>query len=162
MIVSAPANLEIARILLIGVGTPRAGERMARQNRGGIILAQLNTAGEQTAAVFLDAARGREAALGAADLAYGARLRSYRFDKYRTKEKPDQKPSLKELTFLVDNPKAAKREFQSLEKIAEAVLFTRDLVSEPANVIYPETLGRGGALAWRAWASRSRSSTRNR
>ena len=34
----------------------------------------------------------------AAELAFGAQLRSYRFDKYKTKQKPEQKPSLNRLT----------------------------------------------------------------
>ncbi len=140
--VLAPPNLDVKRVLLIGVGKPRAGDRVTRQNRGGIVLAALNAAGEQNAVFFVNAFKGKEAAIAAADLAYGAKLRSYRFDKYRTKEKPEQKPSLKELTFLVDAPKAAEREFEPLDKIADAVFFTRDLVSEPANVIYPETLAQ--------------------
>jgi leucyl aminopeptidase len=76
----------------------------------------------------------------AAQMAFGARLRSYRFDKYRTKEKPEQKPSVKKLTLLVDDPGAAKKLFEPLERLAEGTAFTRDLVSEPANVIYPESL----------------------
>jgi leucyl aminopeptidase len=140
LMILAPAKLEVARVLLIGVGKSASAERSARQNRGGIILAQLNAVGEQSAMVAVDVAKGQDATHAAADLGYGARLRSYRFDKYRTKEKPEQKPSLKELTFMLPNPKAAEREFETLDKIAEAVFFTRDLVSEPANVIYPETL----------------------
>jgi leucyl aminopeptidase len=136
----APAKLDVARVLLIGIGKSAVSERSARQNRGGLILAQLNAVGEQNAAVAIDVAKGQDAGRTAADLAYGARLKSYRFDKYRTKEKPEHKPSLKELTFLLPNPKAAEREFEPLDKVADAVFFTRDLVSEPANVIYPETL----------------------
>lgn len=136
----APAKLDVARVLLIGVGKPGAPDGSAWQNRGGVILAQLNAAGEQNAVVVVDTLKGQEAARAAADLAYGMRLRSYRFDKYRTKEKPEQKPSIKEVAVLVANPKAAERQFEPLDKIAEAVFFTRDLVSEPANVIYPETL----------------------
>src|SRR6185437_12751466 len=74
------------------------------------------------------------------EFAYGARLRSYRFDKYRTKEKPEQKPSLATLTVAVNRPTDAKKNFADLDKVADAVFFTRDIVSEPANVIYPETL----------------------
>ncbi len=140
LMILAPAKLDVARVLLIGIGKTAAAERNARQNRGGIILAQLNAVGEQNAAVAIDVAKGPDAGRTAADLAYGARLRSYRFDKYRTKEKPEQKPSMKELTFLLPNPKAAEREFEPLDKVADAVFFTRDLVSEPANVIYPESL----------------------
>jgi leucyl aminopeptidase len=138
--VLAPAKLEIARVVLVGVGKGSAAERTVWQNRGGVILAQLNGVGEQSAVIVVDTLKGQEATRAAADLAYGMRLRSYRFDKYRTKEKPEQKPSLKDVAILVGNPKGAERQFEPLDKIAEAVFFTRDLVSEPANVIYPETL----------------------
>lgn len=138
--VLAPAKLELARILLVGTGKPDANDAGARQNRGGQIFVQLNAAGETSAVVAVDLAKAEEQAAAAADLAFGARLRAYRFDKYRTKEKPDQKPTLKELSFLVKDPAAAKITFDPLEKLAEGVFFTRDLVSEPANVIYPETL----------------------
>ena len=43
----------------------------------------------------------------AANLAFGARLRSYRFDKYRTTERPERKPSLSALT--VTGPAAEAR-----------------------------------------------------
>ncbi len=140
LMILAPAKLDLARVLLIGVGKSSAAEGGAWQNRGGTILAQLNAAGEQKAAVAVDLAKDEHASRAAADLAYGARLRSYRFDKYRTKEKLEHKPSMKELTVLVVDPKAAEREFEPRSKVAEAVFFTRDLVSEPANVIYPQTL----------------------
>jgi leucyl aminopeptidase len=81
-------------------------------------------------------------------LAFGAQLRSYRFDKYKTKQKPEQKRSLKRLTVATSGAKAAKRAYQPLDKAAAAVFLTRDLVSEPANVIYPETLAaEAGRLA---------------
>jgi leucyl aminopeptidase len=141
LMIPAPPNMgDVSRIMLIGVGKPRIGDRSVRQNRGGVILNALNSVGEQNASFFVNAFKGKDTALAAADLAYGARLRSYRFDKYRTKEKPEHKPSMKELTLLVDGPKAAEKDFEPLDKIADGVFFTRDLVSEPANVMYPETL----------------------
>jgi leucyl aminopeptidase len=154
--VLAPAKLDLSRILLIGVGKPGPVERSAWQNRGGIILAQLNAAGEQSAAIAVDVAKGQDAARVAADLAFGMRLRSYRFDKYRTKEKPEQKPSLEEVTFLVEDPAAAKRAFQPMEKVAEAVFFSRDIISEPANVIYPETLAEAAQAAEREAGTQGR------
>ena len=141
LMIPAPPNMgDVSRIMLIGVGKPKIGDRSVRQNRGGVILNALNSVGEQNASFFVNAFKGKDTALAAADLAYGARLRSYRFDKYRTKEKPEHKPSMKELTLLVDGPKAAEKDFEPLDKIADGVFFTRDLVSEPANVMYPETL----------------------
>jgi leucyl aminopeptidase len=105
-------------------------------------VAQLQNSGESEASVLVDTLEGAgiKAAEMAARVAHGARLRAWRFDKYRTKEKPEDKPSLKKLTLMVADPGEAKRLYQPLDKVADGVLFTRELVSEPANVIYPETL----------------------
>ena len=81
----------------------------------------------------------------AANLAFGAELRSYRFDKYRTKQKPEQKPSLAGITVASEAAGAAKEAYRALGATAEAVFFTRDLVSEPANTLYPETLAQEAA-----------------
>jgi leucyl aminopeptidase len=136
--VLAPAGLGAARVLLAGIGKGETKERSLWQNCGGAVVAALNAAGEKTAAVLVDATA--DAPRVAAHLAYGARLRSYRFDKYRTKQKPEQKPSLASLVFQVGDAAAAKAAYAPLDRIVDGVFFTRDLVSEPANVIYPESL----------------------
>jgi leucyl aminopeptidase len=138
----APGDLPLSRVLLFGLGQPDAVDVLAAQAIGGRLVAYVNATGDGSLAIAVDAIPGAPLSPPemAAHLAFGARLRSYRFDKYRTKEKPEQKPSLKKLTLLVEDPAAAKKLFEPLDRLAEGVAFTRDLVSEPANVIYPESL----------------------
>jgi leucyl aminopeptidase len=138
----APANLALSRIALLGFGKPAEANARVFEDVGGALSAHLNGAGESEATVAIDTASDApiEAAEAAAALAFGAQLRSYRFDKYKTKEKPERKPSLARLTVSTAAPGAAERAWQPLKEAAAAVFFTRDLVSEPANVIYPETL----------------------
>jgi len=137
----APANLALSRIVLAGLGKPSAVTAAQMQGLGGILLAHLNGAGEKEATLMIDKIAGSiEPGDAAANLAYGARLRSYRFDRYRTTEKPENKPTLARLTVLSANSAGAKRVYQKLEKIADGVFLTRDLVSEPANILYPATL----------------------
>jgi leucyl aminopeptidase len=138
----APPGIEAARILLIGLGKADSIDAATLLAIGGRIAAALNAAGEHGASVAVDEIAGTRIGTGemAAYLAQGARLRAYRFDKYRTREKPEQKQTLKRLTFMLEDHGAAKKAFDPLEKIAEGVTLTRDLVSEPANVIYPVTL----------------------
>jgi leucyl aminopeptidase len=81
----------------------------------------------------------------AAHLAFGASLRAYRFDKYRTTEKPERKPTLAALTVAGPAASTARRLHKDFAATVDAVAFTRDLVSEPANVIYPETLAEQAA-----------------
>ncbi|MEO0034932.1 MAG: hypothetical protein RLZZ501_955 [Pseudomonadota bacterium] len=138
----APAGLEVSRLLLVGIGKAKSFDALAAQALGGNAVAALLSAGDAEAAVIVETVPGvaLDTAEIAAHAAYGARRRAYRFDKYRTKEKKEDKPTLKKLSFQVEPPAEAKTAYARLEAVAEAIDFARDLVTEPANVITPETL----------------------
>lgn len=138
----APARLPLSRIVLAGLGKPEQANSRVFEELGGALAAHLNSAGENEATIAIDRTEGMPATIAdaAAAVAFGAQLRSYRFDRYKTKEKPEKKPSLAQLTIMSDAPSEAQRAYNPLEKAVEAIGFTRDLVSEPGNVIYPETL----------------------
>ncbi|MCG8360712.1 MAG: leucyl aminopeptidase [Kiloniellales bacterium] len=137
----APAGLPNSRVLLCGMGDPAELTPRDLENLGGAVLAFLERVGEAEASLLVTKVKGKasNAAERAARYAFGALLRSYRFDKYKTKQKPEQKSSLRKLTIMVDDPKAARKAFAELEKIAAGVFLTRDLVSEPANIIFPKS-----------------------
>src|SRR5260370_24363615 len=140
--VVAPAGLTVSRIVLAGLGKLEAVDARSLQQLGGTLLAHLNGAGEEEATFAIDVSE--EAAIrpadAAAQIAFGAQLRSYRFDKYKTKQKPDQKASLERITVSTASASLARRSYQPLEQAASPAFLTHDLVSEPPNVIYPETL----------------------
>jgi leucyl aminopeptidase len=137
----APARSELARVQLVGWGKAGEVDAQRAQSVGGQIYAPLAGNGHNGAWVAVDALEGCPLASAeiAAEMALGAVLRSYRFSKYLTKEGEDEKPTLAELTFGCDDPERARELFQPKAAVADAVRFTRDLVSEPANVIYPES-----------------------
>jgi len=135
LLLQAPAGLTVARLLLVGLGKPEKLTALTAQGLGGIVIAQLSNSTDAQVTVAVDGT-----ADFAANVAYGALLRSYRFDKYRTKEKKEDKPSLKKLVVATEAHSEAKKAFVTLEAIAEGVFLTRDLASEPANIIYPESL----------------------
>ena len=132
----APAGIGNSRILLVGVG--KGLEELDQQSLGGRILAHMNRVGEVAATIIVDEGAEDLAAAGA-QIAYGARLKSYRFDRYRTKEEDSKKPTLRTLAIRVDGFAKARRAFASLDKVADGVFFTRDLVSAPPNDLYPES-----------------------
>jgi leucyl aminopeptidase len=137
-----PPGLPLTRIVLAGLGKPDAADAKLYRELGGSLAAHLNGAGESEATVAVDVGAGAaiQEPEAAAELALGVELRSYRFDKYRTKKKPEQKPSLARLNIMTAEPRVSEQTYIPYEKAAEAVVFTRDLVSEPPNVIYPESL----------------------
>jgi len=138
----APAGVEFDRILLVGLGKPEEADETAFQTAGGALFAALDKSGETEVSVLLDLPAGSalKPAIAAAELAFGAHLRSYKFDKYRTTDKKDPKPALQSITVLTADADAATSAYGRLEGLADSVLFTRDLVSEPANIIHPESL----------------------
>ena len=145
----APSGVENSRILLYGLGDPKKLTERDLQSLGGSLVGRLNAAGEKAAAVVVETAGrgGKDLADRAADLGYGGLLATYRFDKYKTKEGPDKKNSLGKLAVLTAEAAAARKLYAPLQEVAQGVFLTRDLVSEPANVLYPaELASRAKAL----------------
>ena len=137
------------RILVAGLGETAKSDAAAFEKLGGALAAKLLTSGEPRLTVDFDgvAASGLSTAEAAARLAHGAELRSYRFDRYRTKLKDKHKPTLVEVQ-IANAPDGADAAYAPLAAIGAGVFLTRDLVSEPANVIYPESfVARAEALA---------------
>lgn len=121
----------LSRVLAIGLGKPGEVSSRVLEEAGGAISSSL--ARESAATVATGALTGPQAA----DVALGAVLRAYRFDRYRTKEKPEDKPRLAKLAILTNEIPKAKSAWETGAATAKGVFLTRDFVSEPANVLTP-------------------------
>ncbi|WP_298720751.1 leucyl aminopeptidase [uncultured Ferrovibrio sp.] len=132
----------LKRVLLAGLGKPVDVKATAFEALGGEAVRRLMTSGETELAIVAEVPKGAvlPAAEAAARAALGARLGGYRFDKYRTTLKDKEKPSLSSVAVLTGAAAAARKLYQPLDKLADGVVLTRNLVTEPANVIYPESL----------------------
>src|SRR5580658_8195455 len=141
--VLAPAGLAASRILLVGLGKPEALNEKGLEVIGAQIVARLHTLGE-TAATFEIESKGAKVKSGeiAAHLAFGARLRSYSFDKYRTRNLDDYKKRLERVTIAVADVAAAKKAYAGLDAVADGIFLARDLVNEPPNVLFPAEFAR--------------------
>jgi len=137
----APENLEINRVLVVGLGRETEIDILRAQKIGGKIMAKLISSGDEQISIAADApARSNISdAEFAAHMALGIRLRRYRFDKYFTKQEEAKKPSVIGVSIMSASALNAKKLFADLDKVADGVEFARDLVTEPGNVIYPES-----------------------
>lgn len=126
------------RVVLVGVGPRNAFGAAEAEAAAGHAYNAMKSAGAEVLAIDLRGL-GSEAAARAA---FGAELASYRFDRYLTRETPEKKPSLTSVEVVTDDAGAAKAAFAALGAVAEGVRFTRDLVSEPANILYPAEFAR--------------------
>ncbi|HEX7711229.1 MAG TPA: leucyl aminopeptidase [Sphingomonadaceae bacterium] len=128
---------KLVRLALAGAGKPSADDRKSALERAGAaIAARFLTSGET--ALALDLGQAGLSADDAAALLIGLRLRGWRYDRYRTKLKDEQKASLTEAV-VIGAPAGTEQAWQVEQAVAEGVEFTRELVTEPANVIYPES-----------------------
>ena len=132
----APTGVSAERIVALGLGDFDKIDALGRQRLGGNTAAHLNRVGAKHVAV-LSSVSGE-----AADFAHGVKLRSYRFDKYRTNLKDDDLPTFQKLTIVCDDPAAGEAKLARLDPVSDGVALTRDLVSEPANTLFPEEFAR--------------------
>ena len=125
-----------ARLLVVGSGADDVGE--AAEKLGGTAVARLLTSGEKNRRDRRQRPwlrcrrRGPGRRLRAA-------LRSWRHDRYRTKLKDNQKPTLEEIVIVGGGAVREQRYTKRWAPVVEGVSLTRELVTEPANIIYPES-----------------------
>jgi leucyl aminopeptidase len=125
----------LRRLVLVGLGGQGDADALY-EKAGGALTARLLTSGETTMVVDLTGTDLDAAA--AARLAFGAAARSWRYDRYRTKLTRKQKPTLERLV-VVGAPAGAKAEWVHLSAVLDGLDLTRGLVTEPANIVYPES-----------------------
>ena len=128
---------KVLRVALAGAGDPKAKDRRANlEKAGGALAAKFLTSGEST--IALDLTGAGLSAEDAAAVLLGLRLRAWRWDEYRTTQKDAEKVSLKSAV-IVGAPDGIEAAWQRESALAEGVEFTKELVTLPANVLYPES-----------------------
>ncbi|ESW83031.1 leucyl aminopeptidase [Mesorhizobium sp. C280B] len=137
--VLAPEGTSLERLVAVGAGKGSNLDDYAWLKLGGTIAASFRKATE--VAVVLDLPGAAVSGRQAVQLAAGILLRSYSFDKYKTKknngdDKREPKKPVK-VTIHTADPAAAKKAFADEAAVIDGVLLARDLVNEPANVLGP-------------------------
>src|SRR5689334_22752142 len=113
------------RVVVVGVGKDgKSGD--GAEKLGGNAVAKLLVSGEKSAVIDLSGA-GYDAD-AAAKVALGVALRSWRYDRYRTRLKDKQKPTLDEVTIVGGGEGAEQRYRSRWEPVVQGVSLTRELV----------------------------------
>jgi leucyl aminopeptidase len=137
-----PTGLKAARLVVLGIG--KASELNPKEflKLGGLAMGKLPSSASD-ATIFAELPGGAMKPEQSADLAQGVSLRAYAFDRYKTKRKDDEKPpSTRHVTVAVGDVAVARKAYEPRAAISEGVLLARDLVNEPANVLFPEEFAR--------------------
>lgn len=132
----APQGTELDRLSAVGAGKVDALDEQTWLKIGGAAASTVKSASEVT--VVAELAGAEPTAGDVALIGLGVLLRSYTFDKYKTrKDDNGEKPKDKAVKYTIQcaDPSAAKKAFAELSAIGEGVNLARDLVNEPANVL---------------------------
>ncbi|WP_341989533.1 leucyl aminopeptidase [Azorhizobium sp. AG788] len=142
----APEGLPVSRLVVLGLGKVAELKSTDYLRLGGIAAGKL-PAGTTAAMLVADLPTGKFSPDAAAEIALGARLRSYKFDRYKTRKKDDETdPVALTFTLSVADVASATRAWADRAPVAEGVLMARDLVNEPSNVLDPPEFANRAAL----------------
>jgi len=137
-----PEGLKVDRLVVIGAGKPSEFKPNSYVTLGGTAMGKLPARAVE-ATMFAELPGGAMPAGEAADLALGVRLRAYAFRRYKTKRNDDDKPPPnRKVTIAVGDLSAVRSAARARDAVADGVLMARDLVNEPANVLFPEEFAR--------------------
>ncbi len=142
--VLAPNGLEAERVWISARQAPGPdgnASALSYRDLGGALMGRLLTARTGDVVVVFDGASDTPEAV--AEFAAGLTLRHYKFDRYKTKTKPEDEngePDALNVTLAVADPKATEKAMTETLAMAEGVLFARDLINLPPNVLGPVEL----------------------
>jgi leucyl aminopeptidase len=132
-------------VIVAGIGSENKIDELAAQNLGGNIAAFANGLKikeiEVNGLAEITKNPLKESKF-LADIAFGAKFQSYRFNKYFNDKKEGKDSVIKEISFYAKNIEGAKKKYKELELVAENISFARDLVSEPSNILNPESYAK--------------------
>ncbi|MEG9861433.1 MAG: leucyl aminopeptidase [Parvularculales bacterium] len=130
----------IGRVVVMGLSRPSVGEREL-ENLGGKLVGRVENSGETKLNIAVEPVHGCQVSASrmAACIALGARLRAYRFNKYKSKKKgKDRSLCLEHVCLMTQSVVGASRAYEASEALTEGIYLARDLVNEPPNVLCPE------------------------
>jgi leucyl aminopeptidase len=138
----APRGLDATRLVVVGCGNPADLKSQDIVKLGGAAIGKVPARAAKVT-ILADLPGKNTSADQAADLALGVRLRAYSFDRYKTKKKEgEEKASSVSIDIGAHDPAAARAAWRSRGGIGDGVVLARDLVNEPANILYPEEFAR--------------------
>ncbi len=137
-------------VILVGIGEEKKINDVALQKIGAKIISFANSYKMENLALFFGVEidnnkikySAKNNANNLCNIAFGAGLSSYRFNKYFSAKKAEKILNVKSVTIASQDANKSKEQFKQFEILTDNILLTRNLVSEPANILYPESYAK--------------------
>jgi leucyl aminopeptidase len=128
---------DVRYLLIVGIGNETKVKHFAIEELGGKILTCATNHKISNISIFSRKIGESEKSAVASLVGSGAFLASYKFDKYFTKQ--ENKFAVENIEILTDNIDKSINTFNDKKSLGLGVFLTRDYVSEPPNILYPES-----------------------
>jgi leucyl aminopeptidase len=139
LVISGATDVPCEKLIVIGLGKEADFAKTDWVTLGGLLAGKLSGGPVSVVAACGEMAFSAEQV---ADLALGMQMRSYSFDKYKTKKKDEDKTTDLDVSILMQEPASAKKPMKACTAIVDGVNLARELVNEPPNVLTPETFAK--------------------
>ena len=140
IVISTPGiiknNENIIRIVFIGLGKQSEFDQLASEKIGSKIVDILKKHKIEDPSLLIEDIKEDYIP----SIALGALLNNYTFQKYKTKLDEKEKFQIKSMTLIADNVDYVNSIFSNkIEPVQKGIYFARNLVTEPANELNPES-----------------------
>jgi leucyl aminopeptidase len=140
-----PEGIKVQRLIVLGAGKASELKEKDFLKFGGVLAGKLNS-GSEAVTVVAELPEGAMQPDQAAAIATGVKLRTYKFDRYKTKKKDGEERGLRaDISVAVEDAATAKKAYAPDAAVVDGVILARELVNEPPNVLYPEEFARRAA-----------------
>ena len=160
----APAGLDVSRLVVVGVGKARDLKPRDFVKLGGIAMGKdsVRRDGRRRSSPICPAAAIKPDQV--ADIALGARLRAYAFDRYKTKRKEDEERAdeVKVTIAVASDPRAVEKACAAREAVATGVMHRARSRQRAGQRALSGGIRPPRSASSRSSASRSRCSTSRR
>jgi leucyl aminopeptidase len=129
-------NLPCHDALFVCVGDPAKLTDTKLEKVGGAVYSKLTERGTQgRVLLFVD----NEIKSSPTNIAFGIRLKDYKFDRYFTKK--DKEETLFNVDICQEDADLTiiEQEYKNKNAMVEGIEFAKNLISEPSNILYPES-----------------------
>jgi leucyl aminopeptidase len=132
----APVGLKTSKLVLVSLG--QADNALQVENTAGTLADIFYKTDESISLIFAGKIDKTDNTIKSAFM-MGFHLRCYHFNHYFTGLKDSEKPCLDTVHIYSSDDKTLSQLYLDIIPVIEGVFFARDLVSEPANILYPES-----------------------
>ncbi|MBA5723825.1 leucyl aminopeptidase [Candidatus Liberibacter sp.] len=131
-----PESCPFDRLVVLGIGDPAKDKNFSWLKEGGNAASYLE--GSKKVEIFIDAPGCSVTEKEVRDFALGFKLRSYAFDRYKTKKARDVRDSSEKnisVTIVTKVSDETGKSLEDIKAVVDGVNLARDIVNEPANVL---------------------------